>query len=116
MSWWINFIYVYIFTNNILESGGTTSPYGGEYIYAPIGEEKVSDNVSRVSTNVKDVINECGSNRPSFVTITIDEENNYQYAICLSTTENAWLAGTEKQVNDFTSKDNDEIFYGIARE
>ena len=61
------------------------------------------------SSDIKD-LSECGANKTSYVTIAEKETNSYEFKICLSTTDNAWLAASREQLDDKDAP----IFYGKA--
>ncbi len=100
----------YEWNKDVLDYASITAPFGGEYVYATSGENEVAKYVYRLSTT-KDVKNDCGLNKTSFITIDRDESGAFHFSICLSTTKGGWLAGTRDQLD---SKD-DTIFYGDAK-
>ena len=106
----------YEFSKAILERGGISAPFGGDYVYREIAatDSKIGAGVIQESTTAKDVVANCGENKTSFVSIDRDAGGNYIYSICLSTTKGGWLAGTREQVDDTSSNKKEQIFYGKA--
>ncbi len=113
----------YEFSTGILDRGGISAPFGGEYKYSDgKGMEKIGTGVYRKSNDPTTFLDKkgnvtgdtCKEGVTSFVSVTRDSSNNYTYAICLSTTQGGYLAGTRAQIDDTTSKNKNQIFYGVA--
>ena len=100
----------YVWDENIFDKGGKVAPFGGEYIYSKGEGTKIGSSVYRID-EIKDITKDCGPNKTSFVTIERDENANSTISICLSTTKDAWLAGTRDQIE----RNDDSIFYGDAK-
>ena len=99
----------YEWDENLFDVGGINSPFGGKYIYSKGEGTKIGSSFYRID-ETKDITKDCGPNKTSFVTIERNDDDKYIYSICLSTTKNAWLAGTNDQVDGL----DDSIFYGDA--
>ena len=97
--------------NALMESGGVTSPLGGNYLFAtPSGTPLVvgSANVTLVAPGIYKVTSgtlpTCSATAYSFITITKNVYTggyNYAYSICLAAgTGNKYISGTEAQLLD----------------
>ena len=80
----------YFFRKGILEKGGDESPLGGKIAY--FGDDGVTTPNNITTSPVGDLILKktggtltCGAAIPSFVTVTLGNNNVYEYKICLST-------------------------------
>ena len=108
----------YQFSTAILDKGGISAPFGGEYIYAskaPDGATTIGTGIFRLSgSTVVDAIAGCGQNKTSFVSVDRKADGTYVYSICLSTTNGGWLSGTRAEVDDNSSTKKNQIFCGKA--
>ena len=87
----------YYFTNAILEKGGVTSPFGGNYKYktGTAGNQIGTTGIYKLS----DVLTECSANKTSFVTIEVVTGQPTKYTICLTSGDgNRYIYGTESQI------------------
>ena len=116
----------YEFSKGILDSGGVSAPFGGEYRYHTDGDEsngarKIGSGVYAMSAAGTDgsIASEsiqqatsCNGQSNSFI-IVERSGDNYKWAICLTTTGNAggWLRATREQLDN---KDDTSIFQGRA--
>ena len=110
----------YEWDKGILDSGGITAPFGGEYYYHQTGGTKIGSGVYRMSGS--DTLDGCSaeasSNKVSYIVIKRTAEGNYKYAICLTTRGdgggdgNSYLYGTREDVD----KKGNNIFCGDAGE
>lgn len=105
----------YGFTQAILDSGGTSAPFGGEYAYytPEEGKKKIGSGVYTVSAaKTESTASECAASTYSYVVVSRTEET-YTWSICLTTTglEGGYLYATRQ---DLDNKDNTSIFYGRA--
>ena len=110
----------YQWDKGILDSGGITAPFGGEYHYhaqgeAGTGETKYGSGVYKISSSTS--LGSCSKTSTSYIVITRTGEGNYRYVICLSTTGeggtgegNSYLYGTREDVD----KKGNNIFCGDA--
>ena len=104
----------YQFTKAIIDKGGVSAPFGGEYVYAkdntaPAGT-KIGAGIYRMSATT--AISTCKQNITSFVNVERDNATgNYTYSICLSTTAGGYLAGTREEVDDSSSSTKEKIFF-----
>ena len=107
----------YGFTKAILDSGGISAPFGGEYTYYTGGGSKlIGSGVYRIDNNTPDVHTSCINSTYSFVVVERDAEtSNYEWSICLATTDGnkdgGYLGATREELDD---KDNTDIFHGRA--
>ena len=115
----------YRFTNTILESGGVSAPFGGEYAFSAGDDSKRVANTGIYTDGNKTTSTqaECNNSAYSYVTIKRTEET-YIWAICLTTKDKGatgatkgnqpggYLYATRQQLDD---KDDTSIFYGKAK-
>ena len=92
----------YYFTNAILEKGGKTSPFGGDYLYydttAPVTGATLigSTGVYRAASKIESCTT---GQKPSFVTITVTDGAPTEYKICLTSgAANRAIWGTESDI------------------
>ena len=105
----------YGFTQAILDSGGTSAPFGGVYAYyTPAeGKKKIGSGVYSVDpAKTTSTSGECAAATYSYVVVSRSEDT-YTWSICLTTKdlEGGYLYGTRQ---DIDNKDNTTIFFGRA--
>ena len=86
----------YYFTKAILEKGGVTSPFGGNYIYTTgsTGTQVGTTGVYRLSTTPT-----CSATATSFVKVTVATGQPTVYEICLTSgAGNRYISGTENDI------------------
>jgi prepilin-type N-terminal cleavage/methylation domain-containing protein len=110
----------YCFTPSILDSGGVSAPFGGEYAYCSSGTgEKIGSGVyhdgSNYATKTTSSASECASSDHSYVIVARDEDT-YSWSICLTTTdlEGGYLYATRQQLDAKDLKEGEQIFFGRA--
>lgn len=110
----------YAFTRTVLDSGGITAPFGGEYAYYTGNTGRVANSsVYKVGNEVTSSPTNCKSSDYSYVVIKRTEQA-YVWSICLTTKkasgstdpEGGYLYATREQLD---TEDNIGIFYGKAK-
>ena len=115
---------MYGFTEAILDSGGVSAPFGGDYAYyKPDGsKDKIGSGVYALNTNEASSANDCAASHYSYVVIARTEET-YTWTICLTTKDHGedkdsgygqaggYLFATRNQLDD---KEDDTIYHGRA--
>ena len=94
---------VYQFTNAILERGGVTSPFGGNYVYAttaPSGSTAIGKTgVYRTATTVTTNDKKCEATTTSYVIVEAAAGTKTQYYVCLTSgTGYEFIAGSESDI------------------
>lgn len=89
----------YYFTNAILEKGGVTSPFGGNYQYVSASATGMTQvgttGVYRMTTTAP----ACTANTVSYVTINVTAGQPTKYEICLTSgSGNRYIYGTENDI------------------
>ena len=108
----------YCFTKSILDSGGESAPFGGNYAYCEGGDgEKIGSGVyhdAGHTNTTESSAGTCAASAHSYVVVGRDEDT-YSWSICLTTTNHAggYLYATRQQLDD-KSTEVDEIFFGRA--
>ncbi len=110
----------YEWDTGILDSGGISAPFGGEYRYHKPGSgRKIGSGVYAMETDINPTAdNACTGSKVSFIVIKRDSNGKYKYAICLSTSPEgkpgeagqAWLFGTREELD----KKSNKVFCGTA--
>ena len=110
----------YAFTRTVLDSGGITAPFGGEYAYYTGSTGRVANSsVYKVGDVATSSPSDCASSTYSYVVIKRTEQA-YIWSICLTTKkasggtspEGGYLYGSREQLDD---EKNTGIFYGKAK-
>ena len=88
---------IYFFSNAILEKGGVTSPFGGNYKY-----KTTTTGLQIGSTGIyRDISNtyQCKATTTSFVRVVVTSGQPTQYTICLTSGEgNRFIYGSESEI------------------
>ena len=114
----------YAFNNGILDSGGISAPFGGEYSYYSGNAKKIGSGVFSIDTTTPDVKADCSSATYSYVVVK-RVDDSYEWSICLTTKPangetgstgganppGGYLAATRQELDN---KDNTSIFHGRA--
>ena len=114
----------YAFNNGILDSGGISAPFGGEYSYYSGNAKKIGSGVFSIDTSTPDVKAACSSATYSYVVVK-RVDDSYEWSICLTTKPANGESGTTGGANppggylaatrqELDNKDNTSIFHGRA--
>ena len=111
----------YCFTEAILDSGGVSAPFGGTYQYCTGSSSGSSKKIGSGvypdgSTTIANGMSACTNSTYSYVIVEREADtSNYQWAICLATSngnkDGGFLAAKRDELDD---KDNTNIFHGRA--
>lgn len=114
----------YGFTKAILDSGGVSAPFGGEYSYYEGGDDskRIGSGVYNIDSNTPDVKSACSSATYSYVVVKRDAAtSNYEWSICLTTKDDTTTGGANPPGGylaatrtDLDNKDETSIFHGRA--
>ncbi len=111
----------YCFSEAILDSGGKSAPFGGEYAYCSctaennkIGSGVCPDGANAASTETSSA-GACAASEHSYVVVGRDEDT-YSWSICLTTTNHAggYLYATRDQLDRKDLEEGEQIFFGRA--
>ena len=114
----------YQWDTSILDRGGISAPFGGEYKYAesqPSGSTKIGSGIYRIATTPTTIKNDgvsganCKEGVVSFLSVTMDTTTlGFKYNLRLSTSAGGYLSGERKEIDDNSSANKDKIFHGKA--
>ena len=89
----------YYFTNAILEKGGVSSPFGGNYTYVSPSTTGMTQVGTTGVYKITGSTPTCSANAISFVTITVTTGQPTKYEICLASgAGNRYISGTETDI------------------
>ena len=89
----------YYFTIAILEKGGVTSPFGGDYTYVSSTATGMTQIGSTGVYKVTGTAPTCSATATSFVTVTVTAGQPTKYEICLASgAGNRYINGTESDI------------------
>ena len=89
----------YYFTNAILEKGGVSSPFGGNYTYVSSSATGMTQIGTTGVYRITGTAPTCSATATSFVKITVTTGQPTKYEICLTSgTGNRYINGTENDI------------------